>query len=299
MKHQDIPLKSTNQAAIKSEINWPHQKKSCLFLSFDFDAETAWFDERAADSKQLVRMSHGGYGARVGVPKVLELLNHLNLSATFFIPGWVVETYTALCEDILNAGHEIGHHGYYHLKPSITEGQPKSIDSLEQSIEEIDRGFEALERCLGVKPIGYRAPCGENYDLILDYLSQKGIKYSSSWRDDILPYRHVLDSSLDSGNKGLLELPANSAFDDWNHGVMKGSSRNMLTREQVLSIWQDELEQTHAWGGLTTTVFHPQVAGRPSRFMILEQFLKHAQTIEDLWIANGESIFRHLEEQGL
>lgn len=291
MKHQNLALKPINRAAITQRTSWPEQKKSCLFISFDFDAETAWFDENAAHSKQLVRMSHGGYGPRVGIPKVLELLQRLEMSATFFVPGWVAETYTEICEHILKAGHEIGHHGYYHLKPAIGVGTVDQIDSLEQSHAEIDRGFEALERCLGVKPVGYRAPGGENYDLILAYMSEKGIQYSSSWRDDIMPYRHVLDS----GQVGPLELPANSAFDDWNHGVMRGNSRNMLTREQILSIWHDELDQTHAWGGLTTTVFHPQVSGRPSRFMILEQFLSYAQSIEDLWIANGEAILKHIE----
>jgi len=290
MKHQGLKLETTNKAAITTQVAWPYQNKSCLFVAFDFDAETAWFDDNAADSKQLVRMSHGGYGARVGVSKMLELLHRLDILATFFVPGWVAETYTEVCERILNAGHEIGHHGYYHLKPSIEAGGLDQVHSLEQSYAEIDRGFEALERCLGVKPVGYRAPCGENYDLILQYLSDKGIKYSSSWRDDIMPYQHVLDS----GETGPLELPANSAFDDWNHGVMKGSSRNMLSREQVLSIWHDELDQTHSWGGLTTTVLHPQVSGRPSRFMILEQFLNHARTLDDLWIANGKAILDHV-----
>ncbi|MFK7802452.1 MAG: polysaccharide deacetylase [Anaerolineae bacterium] len=290
MKHQDLKLEPINKAAVGEKVNWPANKKSCLFVSFDFDAETAWFDERAADSQQLVRMSHGGYGPRVGIPKILELLKKLDIPATFFVPGWTAETYPKICEDILKAGHEIGHHGYYHFKPATGEGN--GIDSLEQSLAEIDKGFEALERVLGIKPVGYRAPCGEGYDLLLQHMSDKGIKYSSSWRDDILPYRHVLAS----GQMGPLELPSNSAFDDWYHGVLRGGSRNMLAREQVFSIWKDELDQTHAWGGLTTTVFHPQVSGRPSRFMILEQFFFFFLGIDDLWIANGEAILNHIEQ---
>lgn len=175
LRHQDLPSKAPNQAAVTQVVNWPNKKRSCLFLSFDFDAETAWADENAEDSKKLVTMSYGGYGARVGVPKLLELLKKLDMLATFFVPGWVVEIYTEQCEKIVEAGHEIGHHGYYHLAPSLEEP--------EQFYEEIDRGFEVLKRCLGVKPIGYRAPCGENYAPFLNYLSEKGIKYSSSWRD--------------------------------------------------------------------------------------------------------------------
>ena len=290
MRHEELPNQPSNTAPITSEITWPDQKQSCLFVSFDFDAETAHFDSDASDSNQLVQMSYGGFGARVGVPKILGLLERLEIRATFFVPGWVVETYTELCEDIVEAGHEVGHHGHYHLKPGVDEGS--AIESLERSMLEIDNGFEALERRLGIKPVGYRSPWGENYDQLLQYLSEKGIKYSSSFRDDIMPYRHVLNS----GRAGPIELAPNPSFDDWNHGVMRGSSRNMLTREQVMSIWQDELDQTHIWGGLTGTIFHPQVSGRPSRFMILEQFLNYALTIDDLWIATGESILNHIEQ---
>ena len=290
MKHQDIPDRPTNRAPVTSQMQWPHDKRSCLFLAFDLDAEAAWFDDRAADSKELVRMSHGGFGPRVGVPKILGLLSRSDLSATFFVPGWVLDAYPDMCEAIAAAGHELGHHGYYHLKPSIADAQ-----ATERSLAELQQGFDAFERRLGIRPIGYRAPCGENHDVLLEHLSGEGTRYSSSWRDDIMPYRHVLDS----GVVGPIVLPANSAFDDWNHGVMRGSSRNMLDREQVLSIWHDELEQTHQWGGLTTTVLHPQVSGRPSRFKILEQFLTHAAGVEDLWITTGAEITAHLETTSL
>ena len=205
MQHHEIPAEPTNRATVTSEVQWPHEKRSCLFVAFDLDAETAWFDDRADDSKELVRMSHGGFGPRVGVPKILELLKRLDIAATFFVPGWVLDTYPLMCEAIATAGHELGHHGYYHLKPSVD-----SDEALERSLAELDQGFDAFERRLSIRPRGYRAPCGANHDVLLEHLSSRGIRYSSSWRDDIMPYRHVLKS----GEVGPIELPANSAFDD-------------------------------------------------------------------------------------
>ncbi len=46
-----------------------------------------------------------------------------------------------MAEAVLKAGHEIGHHGYHHLLPD--PGDPFII-------EEIERGFEAIQRRLGV-----------------------------------------------------------------------------------------------------------------------------------------------------
>ncbi len=283
MKYTDIPAQPANTAPITKAFSWPQNKKSCLFLSFDFDAETGWIDISPTDWHKKVKVSHGSFGARVGIGKILALLKELELKATFFVPAWTAEAHTQICENILTDGHEIGHHGRFHLLPDIHE--------MERSLEEIDNGFEILDRVLGIKPVGYRAPLGENYQLFLAHLWRNGIKYSSSWRDDILPYRHVLED----GQDGPIELPANYFFDDWMHGLIVGSGRNLLAREQILSMWNDELEITHEWGGLTTTIFHPQVSGRPSRYKILREFLSTAQQMDDLWIATGREICEHYE----
>ncbi len=50
-----------------------------MFLSFDVDAETAWTSKDALHAQRLITMSYGGYEARVGTPKLLELLDQLDL----------------------------------------------------------------------------------------------------------------------------------------------------------------------------------------------------------------------------
>lgn len=281
MQYSDIPFKPKNPAQPPKHFIWPNGKTSCLFLSFDFDAEAAWFDENPSDWNNEVRISLGAFCARVGVPKILELLELFDLKATFFIPAWTVEAHTKACESILKAGHEIGHHGGYHLQPNPNEPA--------KALEEIEMGFETLSRVLGVKPVGYRAPLGENCVDYLKVLAEGGIEYSSSWRDDILPYRHIIPGI----SNAPIELPGNYFFDDWMHGMIKGSQRNLLAREQVLSMWRDELEITHEWGGLLTTIFHPQVSGRPSRFKILREFLQNCKDTNGLWIATGAEINDH------
>ncbi len=285
MNYEDIPFSPKNLATVNETMTWPEGHKSALFLSFDFDAETAWFDESANDWNNEVAVSHGGFGPRVGMRKILELLDQLDLRATFFTPGWAVKTHTGICERLLRAGHEIGHHGMYHLKPSLAER--------ERSLEEIDMGFEAMKSELGVTPTGYRAPLGENCGAFLAYLQERGITYSSSWRDDVMPYRHVLEG----GAAGPIELPANYFFDDWMHSMIKGSGRNFTAPELVQSIWRAELEETHDWGALTTTVFHPQVSGRPSPYRTLREFLTFAKSKDDLWIATGNEIANAVNAQ--
>ena len=223
-------------------------------------------------------MSYGGYEARVGTPKLLELLDQLDLKATFFVTGWSVDAHPAMAEAILKAGHEIGHHGYHHLLPD--PGDPW-IE------EELERGFEALKRRLGVKPTGYRAPYGEFTEELRVALVRHGIVYTSSFRDDVRPYRH----RLADGKPGTIELPVTASYDDWMHGLSaRFSPRPIFPKEHVLSIWKDELDEVRDWGAMVTTVLHPQCSGRPMRLRLLREFLTYAKSCPDLWITTGEAI---------
>lgn len=270
-----------NLAAPATHYPWPDGHRAAMFLSFDVDAESAWTGKDPAHAARLVTMSFGGYEARVGTPKLLELLRQLGLTATFFITGWSVEAHPAMAESILRDGHEIGHHGFHHLLPD--PGDPY-IE------EELERGFEVLKRRLGVVPTGYRAPSGESCEELRAALKRHGIVYSSSWRDDVRPYRHVLAD----GTPGVIELPVTSSYDDWMHGLSaRFSPRSVFPKEHILSMWKDELDEIRDWGAMVTTVLHPQVSGRPMRLRLLRDFLTYTQAHGDVWIATGGAIAAH------
>lgn len=280
----DLTPRPLNPAPATPAMVWPNGARSAVFVGFDVDAETAWIGNNPSNVDRLVTTSHGGYDARVGIARILQLMTELDLRATFFVPGWTALAHTSICELIVEKGHEIGHHGYLHKLPER--------EKLQEALEEIDRGFDALDRALGVRPIGYRAPSGENFPELLAYLAKSGIRYSSSFRDDVLPYRHAAAGSL----PGVVEIPVNYAFDDWNFGMSsRTSSRPLFGREAVLQLWIDEFEATHAWGGVTTLVLHPQVSGRPMRWHLLRDFLRYVKEKSDVWIATGQEIADHYE----
>lgn len=273
-----IPLTPSNLAPPAPDYPWPAPYRAAMFLSFDVDAESAWTSKDAGHAERLVTMSYGAYEARVGTPKLLELLDQLGLKGTFFITGWAVDAYPAMAEAIVRAGHEIGHHGYHHLMPD--PGAP-FIE------EEVERGFETLKRRLGVVPTGYRAPYGEFTESLRQILVKHGIVYTSSFRDDVRPYRHVLSD----GRPGPIELPVTASYDDWMHGLStRFSPRSIFPKEHVLSLWKDELDEIRDWGAMVTTVLHPQCSGRPMRLRLLREFLTYAQACPDLWITTGAAI---------
>jgi len=280
-----IPHEPVNKAPLAPEYPWPGGHRAALFLGVDVDAETAWTSKDPKHYERLVTMSYGGFEARVGVAKMLELFRQQEVRATWFVTGWAADAYPAMCEAILKDGHEIAHHGYYHLMPD--PGDPHMLD-------EMDRGLNALKRRLGVVPVGYRAPLGESCEELRVLLKARGFQYSSSWRDDVRPYRQVLAD----GSPGVVELPATMTFDDWMYGLThRYSPRPLFPREHVLSIWNDELQESRDWGALVSTIWHPQVSGRPMRLKLVREFLQAARAWGDVWIATGQEIASHFEAQ--
>src|SRR5215210_4180526 len=61
-----------------------------------------------------VKLSHGEFGARVGMPRLLDLFAVHAIPATVFAPGHSLETWPELTDRIHAAGHELGVHGWYH-----------------------------------------------------------------------------------------------------------------------------------------------------------------------------------------
>ncbi|MBL6082011.1 polysaccharide deacetylase family protein [Belnapia sp. T18] len=132
---------------IDKSVNWPGGARIAVMLTFDFDAETLWTSRDPANARRPGILSQGVYGAKVGVPKILETLRDEGLKATFFVPGWTAEHHPQRTEMIVAGGHEVAHHSYSHnwIDP----------DYPEKEVEEMERGLEALKRVVGVVPRGY------------------------------------------------------------------------------------------------------------------------------------------------
>ncbi|HLF01497.1 MAG TPA: polysaccharide deacetylase [Anaerolineales bacterium] len=248
---------------------------STLCLTFDFDAMSVWFGYKNVTPAMLYR---GEYGARVGVPRILDMLERFGLKATFFIPGHTVDSFPEPVEAILNAGHEVAHHSYAHVDPS--EQTP------DEEQRDMERALKTLER-IGVKPLGFRSPSADLSNVTLALIEEHGFLYDSSlMADDFRPYHPRIgdqvtqQSSLVKGRESRVwELPICFEFDDWVHfqfnfnPYRNGSS----APSKVLEIWTAEFEWMHAHvdGGVLTITMHPQVIGRAHRIAMLEQFITH------------------------
>jgi peptidoglycan/xylan/chitin deacetylase (PgdA/CDA1 family) len=219
-------------------------------------------------------LSQGTYGARVGVPRIVDLLKQERVPATFFVPGWVAENRGDRVRLVHDAGFEVAHHGYMHAW--IDPDDPGAEEA------ELDRGTAALEAALGTAPRGYRSPAGETSSNLIRLLTERGFLYDSSLMDDVRPYRHVLED----GRPGPVEIPWHWSLDDvpfMVHAIR--IPRPMFTNAHVATVWKDEFYAIRSWGGLFNLVMHPQAIGRPSRLDLLRDMIVHIRAFGDAWFA--------------
>ena len=184
-------------------------------LTFDFDALSLWLGSFGATSPSMI--SRGEFGV-VGVRRILRLLDSEGIPATFFVTGHTADTYPDSVRDIVAAGHEIGHHGYLHENPV-------ALASRDEERAVLERGFEALDRAAGVRPVGYRSPAWDNSPHTIELLLETGMQYESSLMgDDFTPYWCRVGDAIDPDGpyrfgerSDLVEMPVSWVLDDFPH----------------------------------------------------------------------------------
>jgi len=266
---------------------WPKGIHAVVCLCFDLDAETLWISRNEENLRRPVTLSQGTFGPKVATPHILDLLREYEVPATFFIPAWVVERNEDLIKRIADEGHEIGHHGYCHEWPDMSD------PSKEEKI--LVKGTEIIEKTIGERPHGYRSPAAEYTSSTLSLLKKHGFVYSSSMMDDIAPYKHVINGT----QTDLVELPCHWSIDDapyFLYSLRPPVSRMTITPRDFLEIFEGALLDYYQWRGCFTTFLHPQVIGRPGRFQVLKEFIQFMRGLPNLWIARCVDVARYWQE---
>jgi peptidoglycan/xylan/chitin deacetylase (PgdA/CDA1 family) len=249
-------------------MDWPGGAEVAVSLTFDVDAESGWLGTDPAYVNRLSTLSEGRYGVTRGLPRILDILRRHGVKATFYVPGDTAERHTDALTAVVEADHEIGHHGYLHK-------QSDAISEREQR-EEIERGTEALQRCLGVTPRGYRSPSWELTPETLHLLHEHAFEWDSSLMGDDRPYRH----------DGLLELPVHWSLDDWPHLHWKPGRGDAFTApEAFLATWLAEFDSAVTERRHVTYTMHPEVIGRGHRAALLERLIAEMRRRADVWFA--------------
>src|SRR4051812_49692540 len=99
-----------------------------IFCAFgvDVDAVAGWLGSYGGEDSPD-DISRGLFAGEVGVPRLVNLFKRFGIKTTWFIPGHSIETFPEQTQMVVDAGHEIGIHGYSHENPiSMTPEQEEA-----------------------------------------------------------------------------------------------------------------------------------------------------------------------------
>jgi len=226
--------------------------------------------------------------------RILDFLKSRRIKATWFIPGFTIESWPRDCEAVVDGGHEVAHHSWAHIPPANQSRDEEEADLV--------RANDAIARLTGRKARGYRSPSWDLSEHTIDLLLQHGFKYDSSLMgSDYMPYRARRGDIAKLGEPfrfgdptALIEMPISWSLDDFPHFEFMRTTSAVLPGLQparaVMESWLDEflyMRKAVDWGVLTYTM-HPYVIGRGYRMLALEGLVDR--------LGNEGAVFMTMEE---
>ena len=244
-------------------------------FTFDFDTQSGFI---ARGMTTPTPLSRGEFGAMAS-GRILKFLKDRGIKATWFTPGFTIESWPRESAAVAEAGHEIGHHSWAHIPPANQTREEEEADLI--------RANENIRALTGRTARGYRSPSWDLSAHTIDLLIKHGFLYDTSLMGgDYIPYRARRGDVAELGKPfrfgeptNLIEMPISWSLDDYPHFEFVRTPQSVLASMQaprdVMQTWYDEfiyMRKTVDWGVLTLTM-HPFVIGRGQRMAALEQLV--------------------------
>lgn len=175
----------------------------------------------------------------------LAFLNSAGLRQTLFVTGKVAEDEPERIAAALQAGHEIGFHGYSHLPLASLSAEGEQAEFLRTQRYFHDR--------FGYQLKGMRAPSYSFGPRTPGNMRLTGMTYDSS-QAGCHPFFET--------DGGYWEIPVLPEMDDWMHCIRfpeLGFNDTPKDPEEVARIYRNCFDHCYREGGCFVTVWHPFV----------------------------------------
>jgi peptidoglycan/xylan/chitin deacetylase (PgdA/CDA1 family) len=258
-------------------------------LGVDVDAVAGWLGSYGgADSPNDIQ--RGIFAGEVGVPRLVQLFKRYGIITSWFFPGHSIETFPEQTAMVVEAGHEIGAHGYSHENPIAMSPQ--------QEEDVLARCIELIKDFTGRPPRGYVAPWWEMSPRTASLLLKYGFSYdhSQNYNDFVPFYARVGDSwtkidyskpasywmkpLLRGEEVDLVEFCGNWYVDDLPPMMFIKQSPNshgFVNPRDIEQMWRDQFDWVYRemdYAVLPITL-HPDVSGRPQVLLMLERLIDY------------------------
>lgn len=228
----------------------------------------------------LAALEHRRFGMRRGLGRMVAMLARVETKGSFFVPACVAEENPDLLPGLVERGHEVALHGYFHeLVQDISDAR---------FTEALERSIEVFERQTGARPKGFRSPAWEMTPHMLAELKRLDLWDSSLMGDDV-PYTVA----------GVTEIPVRWDTDDAIFFKFLGAGDKTPRPDfEVARHWQSDAAAQCAERALFMLTVHDWISGRAGRVALLETLLADLRARGDVWMTTCGAMADHHRTHG-
>lgn len=265
----------------RPKLTWPDGARVALWVIpniefFSLEERPAGYGA-VTQIPDVVMWSERDYGNRVGVWRLMEVLDRYDIRASVALNSLLCHHHPVIIEEGNQRKWEwMGHN------ESNTRRLNEAAPGEEAQI--VSRTFATIERSTGARPKGWLSSgLQETWDS-LDLLAAEGCRYVCDWCNDDQPYMMNLD-----GGRRLVSVPYPQQTNDKpayeRMCVTPAEFRDMICRTF------DVLYREGADSGRVLAIaLHPYISGVPHRIGALDGALEYICRHEGVWCTTGAEI---------
>ncbi len=230
------------------------------------------------------RLSHREYGHRVGIFRLLDILEKHGIPATIALDAITAENYPYLVQHCIDRGCEIIGHGVS-VSRMITSRMSESEER-----DYIQSSIGALVRATGAAPQGWLGPEYGESAQTPSLLAEAGLTYVCDWANDEQPY------PMTAGDNPFFALPLLFELDD----VAAMAQRKVTVADyqrRLTESFDILLEDGASNGRVMALNWHPWLVGQPFRVGAVDAALQHMMQSGGAWAATGSEIIQQYRTQ--
>ena len=221
------------------------------------------------------------YGNRVGIFRVLKVLDRYGVRPTVAMSAEVATRYPSLCQRIVDRGDEILAHGF-----NMDSLHHSGVDANTEA-ERVRSTCQILREATGQAITGWLSPGKSQSFRTPDLLAQNGIRYMCDWVNDDMPY------AFRTEHGPMVALPLSTELED-TFVLLNNQHSEQSYVEQVEDACGFLLREAETKGGrLLALSIHPWLMGQPHRIAKLDQVLAHVTSQAGVWSAPASEIIAH------
>jgi peptidoglycan/xylan/chitin deacetylase (PgdA/CDA1 family) len=216
------------------------------------------------------------YGPRVGVWRLMEILDRHGFRASAIVNAEVFEHYPQIIAAAREREWALVGHGANNSRWHV--GMER--DEERRFLEEIVHAFESAT---GRRPRGWLGPALTSTEHTIELLAELGFDYTLDWANDDQPYLMRTSSGR------LASVPYSSEVNDIPAFVLHHHSGEQFAQSVV-----DQFDVLYEEGASSLRVMgiglHPFLVGQPFRAKYLGRVLEHIAGHKDVWLTTSDEV---------